>query len=39
MAKGYGEGLFITCVCSHASLWAVIMDAGTRFTAQVLPVS
>lgn len=35
VAKGYGEGLFITSACSHAGLWAVIMDAGTRYTGQV----
>ncbi len=35
VAKGYGEGLFITSACSHANLWAVIMDAGTRYTGQV----
>ena len=37
VAKGYAENLHITSVAACGNLWAVIMDAGTRFTAQVGP--
>ncbi|GLU14440.1 hypothetical protein SLE2022_310100 [Rubroshorea leprosula] len=33
--KGYEDGLFISCVASCQSLWALIMDAGTGFASQV----
>jgi len=37
--KGNDDGLFISSVaCSH-ELWALIMDAGTNFTAQVWELS
>ncbi|KAG0462932.1 hypothetical protein HPP92_021408 [Vanilla planifolia] len=32
--KGNEDGLFISSVASCANLWALIMDAGTGFTAQ-----
>ncbi|KAH7293652.1 hypothetical protein KP509_28G035000 [Ceratopteris richardii] len=37
--KGYEDGLFISSVASCANLWALIMDAGTRFTGQVFDLS
>ncbi|KAK9149332.1 hypothetical protein Scep_008089 [Stephania cephalantha] len=37
--KGNEDGLFISCVASCTNLWAVIMDAGTGFTAQVYQLS
>ncbi|RDX81195.1 Casein kinase 1-like protein HD16, partial [Mucuna pruriens] len=33
--KGNEDGLYISCVASSQNLWAIIMDAGTGFTAQV----
>ncbi|KAJ6846982.1 casein kinase 1-like protein HD16 [Iris pallida] len=33
--KGYEDGLYISCVASSANLSALIMDAGTGFSAQV----
>ncbi|XP_062087560.1 casein kinase 1-like protein HD16 [Humulus lupulus] len=33
--KGNDDGLYISCVASSQNLWALIMDAGTGFTAQV----
>ncbi|XVF35407.1 hypothetical protein REPUB_Repub18cG0142800 [Reevesia pubescens] len=33
--KGNEDGLFISSVASCSNLWALIMDAGTGFTAQV----
>ena len=37
--KGNEDGLFISCVASCSNLWALIMDAGTGFTAQVYELS
>ena len=35
----YIEILLISCVSSCCNLWALIMDAGTGFTAQVYKLS
>ncbi|WRX35094.1 Protein kinase domain - like 10 [Theobroma cacao] len=32
--KGREDGLYISCVASSLNLWAIVMDAGTGFTAQ-----
>ncbi|KAJ6372977.1 hypothetical protein OIU76_027331 [Salix suchowensis] len=37
--KGNEDGLFISCVASCSNLWALIMDAGTNFSAQVYELS
>ncbi|KAL4291558.1 hypothetical protein GQ457_14G006370 [Hibiscus cannabinus] len=37
--KGNEDGLFISSVASCENLWAVIMDAGTGFSAQVHQLS
>ncbi|KAG2699618.1 hypothetical protein I3843_07G198600 [Carya illinoinensis] len=37
--KGNEDGLFISGVASCTNLWALIMDAGTGFTAQVHELS
>ncbi|XP_059462550.1 casein kinase 1-like protein HD16 isoform X2 [Corylus avellana] len=37
--KGNEDGLHISCVASAANLWALIMDAGTGFSAQVYELS
>ncbi|CAJ2674709.1 unnamed protein product [Trifolium pratense] len=37
--KGYEDGLFISSVACCSNLWALIMDAGTGFTAQVYELS
>ncbi|XP_061367501.1 casein kinase 1-like protein HD16 isoform X1 [Gastrolobium bilobum] len=37
--KGNEDGLFISSVTSCQNLWAIIMDAGTGFTAQVYELS
>uniref|UniRef100_A0A803NZ61 non-specific serine/threonine protein kinase n=1 Tax=Cannabis sativa TaxID=3483 RepID=A0A803NZ61_CANSA len=37
--KGNDDGLYISCVASSQNLWALIMDAGTGFTAQVYELS
>ncbi|KAI5651244.1 hypothetical protein M9H77_37249 [Catharanthus roseus] len=37
--KGNEDGLFISSVSSCQNLWALIMDAGTGFTAQVYQLS
>jgi serine/threonine protein kinase len=37
--KGIEDGLYISCVCSSINLWALIMDAGTGFTAQLWKLS
>jgi len=37
--KGNEDGLYISCVASCANLWALIMDAGTGFNAQVYELS
>ncbi|KAJ8423466.1 hypothetical protein Cgig2_013509 [Carnegiea gigantea] len=37
--KGNEDGLFISSVASCTNLWALIMDAGTGFTAQVYELS
>lgn len=37
--KGNEDGLFISSVASCQNLWALIMDAGTGFSAQVYELS
>lgn len=37
--KGNDDGLFISSVASSQDLWALIMDAGTQFHAQVWELS
>ncbi|GBG93399.1 hypothetical protein CBR_g68412, partial [Chara braunii] len=37
--KGNDDGLYISSVASCQNLWALIMDAGTGFTAQVYEMS
>eukprot|EP00897_Mesotaenium_endlicherianum_P007893 jgi/Mesen1/7131/ME000369S06444 len=37
--KGNEDGLYISSVASCQNLWALIMDAGTSFTAQVYELS
>ncbi|KNA16698.1 hypothetical protein SOVF_086420 isoform B [Spinacia oleracea] len=37
--KGNEDGLYISCVASATNLWALIMDAGTGFGAQVWELS
>ncbi|CAK7356749.1 unnamed protein product [Dovyalis caffra] len=37
--KGNEDGLFISCVASCQNLWAIIMDAGTNYSAQVYELS
>ncbi|MCL7022024.1 hypothetical protein MKW94_001691 [Papaver nudicaule] len=37
--RGNEDGLLISCVASCSNLWALIMDAGTSFTAQVYELS
>ncbi|KAL9227283.1 hypothetical protein vseg_002991 [Gypsophila vaccaria] len=37
--KGNEDGLYISCVASCQNLWALIMDAGTGFSAQVYQLS
>ncbi|KAK9983053.1 hypothetical protein SO802_032578 [Lithocarpus litseifolius] len=37
--KGNEDGLFISSVASCSNLWALIMDAGTGFNAQVYELS
>ncbi|XP_024960938.1 casein kinase 1-like protein HD16 isoform X2 [Cynara cardunculus var. scolymus] len=37
--KGNEDGLYISCVASASNLWALIMDAGTGFFAQVYELS
>ncbi|XP_074579326.1 casein kinase 1-like protein HD16 [Curcuma longa] len=37
--KGNEDGLFISSVASCSNLWALIMDAGTGYTAQVYQLS
>lgn len=37
--KGNEDGLFISSVASCSNLWALIMDAGTGFGAQVYELS
>ncbi|PUZ68119.1 hypothetical protein GQ55_3G490100 [Panicum hallii var. hallii] len=37
--KGNEDGLLISSISSCANLWAIIMDAGTGFTAQVYELS
>lgn len=37
--KGYEDGLFISSVGCCSNLWALIMDAGTGFSAQVYELS
>ncbi|GMH12417.1 hypothetical protein Nepgr_014258 [Nepenthes gracilis] len=39
IAKGNEDGLFISSVASCSNLWALIMDSGTGFTAQVYELS
>ena len=35
VTKGRADGLHVSSVGAAGELWAVIMDAGTQFTAQV----
>ena len=37
--KGISDGLYISSVGCAGDLWAVIMDAGTGFTAQCYSVT
>ena len=37
--KGIADGLYISSVGCAGDLWAVIMDAGTGFTAQCYSVT
>ena len=37
--KGNEDGLFISSVATSSNLWALIMDAGTGFNAQVYELS
>ncbi|XAR50679.1 Non-specific serine/threonine protein kinase [Bertholletia excelsa] len=37
--KGHADGLFISSVASCQNLWAIIMDAGTGFSAQTYRLS
>ncbi|OVA08560.1 Protein kinase domain [Macleaya cordata] len=37
--KGNEDGLYISSVASSSNLWALIMDAGTGFSAQVYELS
>ncbi|PWA95046.1 hypothetical protein CTI12_AA053750 [Artemisia annua] len=37
--KGNEDGLYISCMASSSNLWALIMDAGTGFSAQVYELS
>ncbi|XP_047962273.1 casein kinase 1-like protein HD16 [Salvia hispanica] len=37
--KGTEDGLFVSCVASCQNLWALVMDAGTGFKAQVYELS
>lgn len=39
MEKAKEDGLYISSVASSSNLWAVVMDAGTGFTAQVYEIS
>nr|PNR32017.1 hypothetical protein PHYPA_026142 [Physcomitrium patens] len=39
MEKGNEDGLYISSVASCTNLWALIMDARTRFTTQVHELS
>ncbi|GMN50507.1 hypothetical protein TIFTF001_019656 [Ficus carica] len=37
--KGRDDGLYISSVASSLSMWALVMDAGTGFSAQVFELS
>ena len=37
--KGNEVGLFVSSVASYQNLWAIIMDAGTNYSAQVYELS
>lgn len=37
--RGIADGLLISCVSSCSDLWALIMDAGTFYAAQVYKLS
>ena len=37
--KGRADGLHVSSVGAAGELWAVIMDAGTQFTAQARPAA
>ncbi|PIN10662.1 Casein kinase (serine/threonine/tyrosine protein kinase) [Handroanthus impetiginosus] len=39
IVKGNADGLYISSVASCSNLWALIMDAGTGFSAQVYELS
>lgn len=37
--RGFDDSLFISSVASCSNLWALVMDAGTSFSAQVFEIS
>ena len=37
--KGNKDGLYVSSIASCSNLWALIMDAGTGFSAQVHELS
>jgi hypothetical protein len=37
--RGIADDLLISCVSCCSNLWALIMDAGTNYTAQVYKLS
>ena len=37
--KGFEDGLLISSVCACGDLWAIIMDAGTKYTSQIYKVA
>lgn len=39
VSKGFDDDLYISAVCAAGELWAIIMDAGTKFTSQVYHIA
>ncbi|XP_057518855.1 casein kinase 1-like protein HD16 [Amaranthus tricolor] len=39
ISKAYTDGLYISCVTSNPMMWALIIEGGTGFTAQVYLLS
>ncbi|KAF8023215.1 hypothetical protein BT93_F0655 [Corymbia citriodora subsp. variegata] len=39
LGEAYVDGLYVSSVASRLNLWAVVMNSGTRFTAQVHTIS
>lgn len=37
--EAYADGLYVSGVASRLNLWAMVMDSGTGFTAQVHTIS